>query len=499
MEKQRMRTMAYPMLLIVLCCGSQQCLAQQERPIQPYVSPSKLYALYKPANWKVSEEARNDSFRILVASPDGASTVDFFWARNEQGRPDALWLVKSYKQFLSQTYPEVAFSEIFAARDATRAMATVSYRTAKTLVKGHYYFESGATGISAQGYLAPEAQLPTQRPILLNVMASLAFAKSQGPRADARAPQQAPLQISLVPRQAQDGSLSMRTPPDWNFLAAGGKVIAGSRDGGTGFIFTSLQGVPMLANANIAQGVLGSPYRPPPQALSLVLRAFGHRNIRVLSANPDHRTAQEYAMYTRGARCDAQDVVAQWTSAAGADCQGAIKVICGLPSPTGIWTMILAGVWAPASDFGRDLPILEQVAASFGINDQYARQYIQNGLENLRRLQEKTNQAMRDLNHAREQNQADWEARQERKAYMDSKWDDYRRGNSYWVSELEGGKVYATDPWGTKDTVTGDYYGGKAYNWTNFEGQNPRHPSESMREISSYELDHGGPPPGVKR
>ena len=82
---------------------------------------------------------------------------------------------------------------------------------------------------------------------------------------------------------------------------------------------------------------------------------------------------------------------------------------------------------------------------------------------------------------------------------MDSKWDDYRRGNSYWVSELEGGKIYATDPWGTKDTVTGDYYGGKAYNWTNFEGQNPRHPSESMREISSYELDHGGPPPGVKR
>lgn len=79
---------------------------------------------------------------------------------------------------------------------------------------------------------------------------------------------------------------------------------------------------------------------------------------------------------------------------------------------------------------------------------------------------------------------------------MDSKWDDYRRGNSYWVSELEGGKVYATDPSGTKDTVTGGYYEGKAYDWTNFGGQNPLHPSESMREIGSYELEHGGPPPG---
>ncbi len=68
---------------------------------------------------------------------------------------------------------------------------------------------------------------------------------------------------------------------------------------------------------------------------------------------------------------------------------------------------------------------------------------------------------------------------------MDSKWDDYRRGQSYWVSDLEGGKLYATDSWGTKDTTTGDYYEGKGYNWTNFEGQNPHHPSETMREVSS--------------
>jgi len=63
--------------------------------------------------------------------------------------------------------------------------------------------------------------------------------------------------------------------------------------------------------------------------------------------------------------------------------------------------------------------------------------------------------AMQDLNQMRVQNQQDWEAKQERKDYMDSKWDDYRRGNSYWVSELEGGKVYQTDAGGTQDTVTG--------------------------------------------
>ncbi len=495
MDMLRIAPKIHLLLLIVLCSGYPAGLAQPAAPIQPYISPSKLYALYKPADWKVNEESRNDSFRILVKSPDGASTVDFFWARNDQGKPDALWLVRTYRLLLGQAFPEVSFSEVFVARDSTRAVATVSCRTGKTLVKGRYYFESKATGISAQGYVASEAQLASQRPIMLNVMASLSFAKAQAQTAQSRPMEQPPFQVSLVTRQAQDGSLSMKTPADWNFLAAGGRVIAASQDGGMGFIFTSIQGVPMLPNADIAQGVIGSPYRPPPQALTLILQAFGHRNVRILSATPDSQTNQQYPLYTRGARCDAQDIVAQWTSSQGPDCQGAIKVVNALPSLTGIWKAILAGVWAPATDFSRYFPLLEQVGTSFAINDQFARQYIQNGLENLRRLQQKTNQAMQDLNRAREQNQADWEARQERKAYMDSKWDDYRRGNSYWVSELEGGKVYATDPSGTKDTVTGGYYEGKAYNWTNFEGQNPQHPSESMREISSYELEHGGPPP----
>jgi hypothetical protein len=85
--------------------------------------------------------------------------------------------------------------------------------------------------------------------------------------------------------------------------------------------------------------------------------------------------------------------VAQWTSSNGPVCQGAIKVINALPSAIGTWNAILAGVWAPATDFSRSLPLLEQVCASFAIDDQFARRYIQNGLENLRRLQQRTNQA----------------------------------------------------------------------------------------------------------
>jgi hypothetical protein len=57
---------------------------------------------------------------------------------------------------------------------------------------------------------------------------------------------------------------------------------------------------------------------------------------------------------------------------------------------------------------------------------------------------------------------------------------------------LEGGKVYQTDPWGTRDQTTGDRYEGAPYNYLHFEGQNPAHPSEQMREISSDDLRRMG-------
>jgi hypothetical protein len=481
----------HSLVLLALLCGPANTLAQNNNRLQPYVAASKLYALYKPADWKVQEEARPDLFRILVNSPDGTSAVDFFWSPNPQRKPDALWFLNAYRNYLSQAHHDVALSEVFVSQDASHALATVRFSVGKTPVQGRYYFESTAAGLSAQGYSAPASRLASERPLLLNVMASLAFVKaprSSSAGAQPNAPQTRPVEVALVPRQAQDGSLSIRLPSDWVFVGAGGKVVTGAPDGGTGFVFTSLSGNPLVRGVPISQGVIATPYQPPAQALILILQAFGNSSVRVHSTQPDYATMQQFPAYTRGARCDAQDIIVTWTSNKGISCLGAIKMINALPSLTGLWSVIMAGVWGPENDFQRYLPMLEQVASSFSINDQYARNYIRSGLENLRRLQQKTAAAMQDLNRAREDNQAAWEARQARKDYMDSKWDDYRRGNSYWISDLEGGKVYHTDNWGTRDTVTGDYYEGKGYNWVNFEGQNPRHPSENMREVSSYEL-----------
>jgi hypothetical protein len=483
------QSVVLPSLIALAVLGPQPALAQSARDLRPYLTQNKLYALQKPQDWKVAETAQANFFRILVNSPDGASAVDFAWARPDAERSNAVRYLLAYRQLLSRSYPDVTFSDIHASRDNLRSVAAVSFHQGGSLVRGRYYFESGPRALSAQGYFAPERLLPAQRTLLLNVMASLALIKNDR-RPDPQAGAPPYYNPTMAVRTADDRSLSVKVPTDWGFLAGGGKVVAGRRGGGPGFLFTSLEGNPMLPGASVAQGVIGSRYLSPQQTLAWILKGFGHRNIRIESTVPDAATSRELAMRIRR-RGDAQDVTAYWTSAEGMPCVGGFKVINASPSMTGLWFTILAGVWAPEKDAYLYTPALEEVASSFSINDQYAREYIRAGLARLRELQQQTAAAISDLNRAREQNQRDWEERQKRKEFSESKWDDYRRGNSYWVSDLEGGKVYATDNWGTRDTVTGDYYEGKGYNWVNFEGENPRYP-ESMREISSYELKQMG-------
>jgi len=460
-------------------------LAGGTGPLEPFITPSRLCALHRPPGWLVQEEPGDASFALEVRSPDGASRVRLAWTRTGGKAVEALRRLFAAEL---RSHPDARLSEVYASGDGARAVATVRFRQGGAPCAGRFFVEADGRRAVLQSYLAPEAQLAAQRAILMNVMMSVAFI--QPPRG-AQAPP--PLRWTLVERRAQDGSLRLKVPEEWTFLAVRGTVLAGAPGGGAGFIFTTFSGNPVLRGASVLQGVIGQPYLPPGRTLPVVLQGFGHRDINLLADAPDPAAAAQYRAAV-GRPAEASDLVATWTSKGGSDCLGGFKVINAVPVVMGQWSCIVAGVWGPRRDFGRHLPLLEQVAASYEVNDAYARRYIQDGLANLRRLQAETSRKLQELAYARADQQKAWEDRQARKDYMDSKWDDYRRGNSYWVSDLEGGKVYQTDPHGTRDTATGDYYEGGGYTWTQFEGRNPRHASETMREVSSYELEHGVPP-----
>lgn len=451
--------------------------------LEPYVAPSKLYALYKPRDWKVAESSREGALAVALTGPDGHSEVNLLWMR--AARATMTRFIAVCRDALVSMHGGLTLSQIYVSRDGGRGMATVSYAGSR----GRAYFEVTPTGATMQEYAFPEAQLAALRPLAMNMILSVSFI--HGPKGGGG--RQAPVQKPLVPRRAPDGSLSIRLPEDWKFLAAQGRIVAGEPGGAMGFLFNSYAGNPMMPRAGVAQGVIGTRFLPPAQTLQHVLAGYGHSNAVIHTVTPDRATMAECVSNVRNG-CEAADILATWTSKEGAHCAGGFKVVNLRPGLTGQWSSILAGIWGPQQDFYRYFPLLEQVAGSFAVNDQFARRYIAAGLENLRALERQTAAAIQSLNYAREDMQRAWEQRQARKDYLESKWDDYRRGNSYWVSDLEGGKVYHTDNQGTRDTLTGDYYEGGGYTWTHFEGQNPRWANENMREVSSYELEHGPAP-----
>lgn len=262
---------------------------------------------------------------------------------------------------------------------------------------------------------------------------------------------------------------------------------ARSPAGGAGFLFSSFPIMP--PRLGLPSTAIVSRYLPPQDSIRLIWQKFNNRDIRILASKPDAETAGQCVAQI-GKRCETADVQLSWVSPKGAACIGSFMVLNALPGFTGDWFSIVAGIWGPSDEMARSLPLLEKVAESFSINDRYAQRYVQQGMDNLRVLQAQTQHSINRLYEAIDDNQRDWERRSASQDRSAAGWSDSMRGNSYWISDLEGGKVYATDPWGTEDASTHDRVEGAPYHYINFESQNPRFPSENMREISIYDLQH---------
>ena len=451
-------------------------------PLQRHVSTQPAFVLFKPAGWKVGSEGNGGALCITVSDAAGTSRAETAFAPNPQGRHNTLSFMSGKLGEIRSRYRDLAVGGIAVCRDTaiSCAVATLSFTADGVPIRGRYYFHADPQIVSLRSISAPAAQFEAQRATLLEVLTNIRVAGAKPPVA-----------VRLVERRATDGSLALGLPADWTFLAQKGTVLAVAPGGVSGFIFTVFAVMSSNYGVRPPPGVIISGYQSPGQFAPRIFAQFGNRDIRVLGAAADPGTAAECPRRI-GKGCDAADEQLSWTSPEGHNCVRSFKLLDAHPGVTGQWFSVIAGVWGPAGDLARHLPLLERIAGSFRINDAYAAKYIQDGLVRLREQERKTRSAMQGLYDAIDANQAAYEDRAARKAASDAKGDDYRRGNSYWISDLEGGKIYATDPWGTEDTRTGARLEGAPYNYIHFEGQNPVHPSESMRELSSYEVQQLG-------
>ena len=441
------------------------------------VSDNPPFVLYMPPSWSLRPLAAGDSLAIKVASPDGQSVSQVVFSDNRTRRLNALQLMTQHVKELRTTHPDLKVTEssVCKGRIPSCAVASLSYTAAGTDTRSRIFFHGDSHLTTVRSYRAPATRIQQERSLLLDVLTNI----------HVREPK--PLAPQFLRRQAKDQSSSIELPSDWGFLAEKGSLLAAAPQGRSGFVFTVFTVMPQAYGVVPPPGVLIAPYRPPHAIIHDIFAQFRNRNTRVIAAQPDSQSAAQ-CVGQIGRQCEVADLQVSWVSPEGTPCMGGFKVLNAQPNLAGHWFTIIAGIWGPADDLGRHLPLLNRVATSFSINDAYAKRYIEQGLAHLREMEARTRQAIQGLYGAIEQNQRDYETRSASKDASNAKWDDYARGNSYWVSDLEGGKVYQTDPWGTRDTSTGTRYEGAPNNYIHFEGQNPAHPSEHMREISSYEL-----------
>jgi hypothetical protein len=150
-----------------------------------------------------------------------------------------------------------------------------------------------------------------------------------------------------------------------------------------------------------------------------------------------------------------------------------------------LWHICVTG---PQDQFEAWVPHFIQMVSSYKINDQFAQDYIARGMARLRELQRQTAQVMaRTREEIASMMQAAYDERQRSQDYIDYQRTQYIRGESDWISDMEGGAVYHTDAWGTRNTATGETWEGKPYDYYNYTGQNPKY-NEQMQPVDSREL-----------
>jgi len=433
--------------------------------------------LIRPRGWRERVVAAGPRLQVSVSSADGSSIVELEHIDNRSRRLDTRrWMGERLAELRSR-HADLTVTRGSTCRDEPPSCAEVSiaYTRNGQAQRARLFLHADAQVATLRGYHAPAATLDVQRPLLLDILTNI------------RVRMPPPVAARLVRRQAPDNSLSLALPADWGFVAGNGAVLAAAPQGRAGFVFTVFQVMPQSFGVQPPPGVIVSGWRSPQDFVEPVFAQLGNRQIRVLSWQPDHTTAGGCPSQI-GRQCEAADVLVSWLSPEGSACTGAFKLLNARPNLAGQWFSIVTGIWGPSADLARHLPMLGEIAASFGIRDAYARRYIEQGMARLREQERRTRQAVQELYGAIAQNQRDYEDRAARKDASEAKWDDYRRGNSYWISDLEGGKVYQADPWGIRDTRSGDRIDGPPYDYVHFEGRNPAHPSEQMREISSFEM-----------
>lgn len=447
---------------------------------QPYESQNPAFGLFKPASWRVRSDPTANSLAIAVSNPAGTSVVQTQFMANSM-HADAVATLSAQVRKAKAQYPDLALTEVVVCKNRSCATAVESYTSNRVPVKSKYYIQSDPWQIVIRSYRAPQATYDSERSMLLEIMSNIRLGRLSNEAVPVKEPpppseeqQQAPpVEESLVKQQAPDGSASIDVPANWNVQANNGNVTAQDAGTGVGVVYANFQVMPNGDVRGGQPGVMVAPYQSSAALIMPIFNRWGYRNAKVLYSAPN-RQVMAHCPGGFGGHCDATDFTMSWVSPQGVPCMGGFTVINGPPGAGNQWNSTISGAWAPASSYGRYVPMLSQITGTFSPYGRYSSYYAHNSMAGL--------PFFAAPHGGYGYGSGTYQARQMMAGNNGSpRWNDPQRGNVDWITQMEGGTMYRGAPYG---------YGarGMPYNYIQYHGAASNYSSEDMRELNQFEM-----------
>jgi hypothetical protein len=429
---------------------------------------------------------------VFVYDQKGLSYVSLLFLEKVDSNVDSVTFAGATLKNVMKQMPNLKILEARSSRDRMRTV--VKYQrpgTQNTLMEGKYVFNvKRPTGLVTV-YEAPAKHLKERVSTLLTVVANITILDDQAynqayQKLASQSGSTGPKQLPMRERAAQDRTCWLKVPEGWSLTAAKGAAACTSPDESIGYLFTVIgfvgqSQIPYFDSRNIPG--LHYNYMRPIDALIVASRHTGATNHRVIERYPNQDFAMQASVFLKK-QMDAEIVLMSYTNKNGVPCVGYFDVLGSSPDYAGQWSIMPKGFWAPAPQFAQYLPTLLEIAESFRINEQWAKEYVRRGMEKVREMMKNTSSMMyRYSQEMRASSSAGFQNRMNSKDYTSYKFSTYMRGEQDWVTSLEGGTVLTSHHWGL--TVNGrTTIEGPPFNYYNFQGEKyGLIPVDSSREV----------------
>jgi hypothetical protein len=477
--------------------------AANQASFEKYQSPDGKVLLYKPKGWNA---AQGDMFGpgtygVTVMEPQENAVVLFITFPVSAEVKDSVVLAARCIAALRAKYPDLQATNVNSTAGRERTIANLTLTAEGEKGTGHGYFFYTKNAGSVYLLLAKAKMWNEFRPTLTTVAANLAYtpqgvaavqqegqpSAKQAPAAEGptlslaamlkRASQQPGKQLPLQPAALPDQSMSLQIPQGWTL--EGQKVQyavvnnAQTRTHGLGSLWLTI--IPTQVSV---PGVISAPYQPPPQALKLVLESGkSTKDVQVIGECPVEQAVPELSqlmqqMRTQGFQVDARLIHAKLRNVpTGTTCRGLFCVMCSIKSISPVWQVSIQGSWAPDGEYEEWLPLYLRVDQTIQVNQQWLSQEMQNQAVRQQQLNRNLQRSIAESNRAFDDYMNTVRDGERSRDYTSHLWSQTTLGQGTWVAQNEGAKVYQADSWGLEGPE--GRIDGKAYNTTNFTGENP--------------------------